>query len=141
MAIFNDVLGRSLESPIEYECLHRALKPSGRDTDPPRDVVYCLVNFRLKEEIFRMARDHHNLLYHGTEVKFFQDLSPITLQNRLDLRPLLDLLRTKGLQYRWKFPFYLLVSAMGRTANLRVLEDQRAFCKTLNLPLIELPDC
>lgn len=82
IAIFIDLLGRPAEIPVEYECLYRALKPRGRDTDPPRDVVCCLVNFKLKEEILRRARDHRNLLYQGTEIKIFQDLSPITLQNR-----------------------------------------------------------
>lgn len=33
IAIFNDLLGRHPESPIEHERLHRALKP--RKTDPP----------------------------------------------------------------------------------------------------------
>lgn len=51
--IFNDLLGRPPESPIEYERLHRALKPRGRDSDPPRDVICCLVNFRLKEDILK----------------------------------------------------------------------------------------
>lgn len=105
IAIFNDLLGRPPESPIEYERLHRALKPRGRDTDLPRDVVCCLVNFKIKEEILRRARERRTLLYQGTDIKIFQDLLPITLQNRHDLRPLLDLLCTKGIQYRWKFPF------------------------------------
>lgn len=51
ISIFNDDLGRPPESAIEYEHLHRALKPKIRDTDPPRNVVCCLVNFKLKEKI------------------------------------------------------------------------------------------
>lgn len=95
--IFNDLLGRPPETPIECEHLRRALKPRGRDTDPPRNVICCLVNFRLKEDILRRARDRRSLLYQGAEIKIFQELSAITLQNRRDLRPLLDLLRHKGI--------------------------------------------
>lgn len=60
--IFNDLLGRPPETPIEYERLHIALKPRSRDIDPPRDVIDCLVNFKLKEDILRRARDCYNLL-------------------------------------------------------------------------------
>lgn len=140
IAIFNDLLGRPPETPIEFERLHRALRPRGRESDPPRDVICCLINFQLKEEILHRARDRHSLLYQGAEIKLFQDLSPITLQNRRDLRPLLDLLRTKGIQYRWKFPFCLSASFQGRTANLRLPEDLPGFCEALNLPRIDISD-
>lgn len=46
LSIFNDILGRPPEAPIEWERLHRALKPRARETAPPRDVICCLVNFR-----------------------------------------------------------------------------------------------
>lgn len=130
IAVFRDLLGRLPKSPIDYECLHRALRPKGRDTDPPRDIVCCLVNFKLKEEILHRSRDRHNLMYQGTDIKKFQDLSPITLQNRRDLRPLLDLLCANGIQYYWKLPFCLMASAQGITV----------FCEVLNIPRSELPD-
>lgn len=39
MAIFNDLLGRSPDTHIEFEHLHRALRPRSRDSDPPRGIV------------------------------------------------------------------------------------------------------
>lgn len=42
-AIFNTLLGRPPDAPIEMEWCHRALKPRGRDTDPPRDTVCCII--------------------------------------------------------------------------------------------------
>lgn len=138
--IFNDLLGRPPGTTIELERLHRALRPKGRDSDPPRDVVCCLVSFRIKEEILRKARERRDILLHGSEIKIFQDLSPITLQKRRDLRPLLDLLRSRSITYRWKFPFCLSATSQGHTALLRSPADIHSFCATLNLPLIELPD-
>lgn len=139
-ALFNDLLGRPPAVNIDFERIHRALRPRGRDTDPPRDVVCCFVSFRLKEDILRKARERREILLQGSEIKIFQDLSPITLQKRRDLRPLLDLLRTKDITYRWKFPFCLSASAQGHTALLRSPDDLRTFCETLNLPLVDLPD-
>lgn len=117
-ALFNDLLERSQDAPIEMERIHRVLRPRGRDTDPTWDVVCCLVSFPQKEEILRKARNRGRLMSHGAEVKIYQDLSNITLQHRKELRPLLDLLHSKS-----KFPFCLSATNQGRTANLRVPED------------------
>lgn len=45
---FNDALDRPLQTAIEMEQLHRALRTRGKDTDPPRDLICCLVDFKLK---------------------------------------------------------------------------------------------
>lgn len=100
--IFNDLIDRPADSPIEIERAHRALRPQPRDNEPPRDVICCVVNYPLKEEILRKAREWGCILHNGTEVKLFQDLSQITLQNRRALRPLLDALCTRNILYRWK---------------------------------------
>lgn len=103
-------------------------------------MICCVVNFPLKEEILRKARERGCILHNGTEIKLFQDLSHITLQNRRALCPLLDLLRSHNIQYRWKFPFALSASARGRTALLRSSEDLQTFCEQLDIPLMDLPD-
>lgn len=109
-SIFNDLLGRSADSPFKMQRAHRALRPPPRDSGPLRDVICCIVNFPLKEEILRKARDRGCIMYNDTELKLFQDLSQITLQNRHALRPLLEALHSHNIQYRWKFPFGLAAS-------------------------------
>lgn len=138
--LFNDLIGRPTDSPIDMERAHRALRPQPRENEPPRDIVCCLVNFPLKEEILRKARERGRVIFNGTEVKLFQDLSQITLQNRRALRPLLDALRARNIQYRWKFPFALTASTRGRSAILRTPEDLKNFCDQLDIPRIELPE-
>lgn len=139
-AIFNNLIDRPTDSPIEMERAHRALRPPPRDNEPPRDVVCCIVNFPLKEEILRKARERGRIIHNGSEIKLFQDLSQITLQNRRALRPLLELLRARNIQYRWKFPFALSASARGRSAILRTPEDIPMFCEQLDLPRVDLPE-
>lgn len=139
-AIFNDLLDRPPDSPIDFERAHRALRPRGRDTDPPRDIICCLVNFPLKEAILKKAREKNRVLFNGNEIKLFQDLSNITLQQRRALRPILDQLRTRGIPYRWKFPFCLSASWRGHTALLRTPDDLQSFCDTLNIPSIDVPE-
>lgn len=118
-AIFNTLLGRPPDAPVEIERCHRALRPSGRDTDPPRDAVCCLVNFTQKEEILRLARDQDHLVHEDACIQLFQDLSAITLQHRRDLRPFLQTLRDRRIPYRWKFPFCLQATVGNRAAHLK----------------------
>lgn len=122
------------------ERIHRALRPKGRDTDPPRDVICCIVDYKLKEDILRQARGTPRLLHDRAPIQIFQDLSSITLQHRRDLKPLLETLRAEGIQYRWKFPFCLSASHLDRTALLKVPEDLHHFCRTLEIPMVEVPN-
>lgn len=137
---FNNLLDKPPVTPIGMERIHRALRPRGRNADPPRDVICHVIDYQLKEELLRKARSTTKLSHNGAEIRLFQDLSTITLQRRRELRPLLDVLRTKGIPYRWKFPFCLSASSQGRSALLRVPEDLRYFCDTLDIPFMEIPE-
>lgn len=87
VGLFNSILGRPPQTAIKMDRMHHVLRPKGRDTDPSRDIVCCLTDYKLKE-----------------------DLSGITLKRRRDLRPLLDALRAKDIRYKWKFPFCFVPS-------------------------------
>lgn len=86
--LFNSLLDRPHTTAINMERIHRALRPKGRDLDPPQDVVCCLTNYRLKEEILHKAQNRTQLSHEGNKVKIYQDPSGITLQHHRDLRPL-----------------------------------------------------
>lgn len=139
-SIFNNLLGRPPASAIKMERIHRALRPKGRSTDPPRDIICCLCDFQLKEEILRNAKLRSKCMYEGSLIQIYQDLSFITLLHRRDLKPLLEVLRNKNIIYRWKFPFGLLATNQGQSALLRVPEDLHPFCKTLDIPYMDVPD-
>lgn len=140
LQIFNGLLDSAPDEPIAMERYHRALRPRGRDSEPPRDVVCCLVDFRLKEEILRRARAQPQLQFQGHRIQLYQDLSHITLQHRRALRPLLQQLTSRGIAYRWRFPFGLVVNQSGRSHLLVTPEDLPGFCAHLDLPRIELPE-
>lgn len=86
----------------------------------------------------RKARDKDRLDYYGTELQLYQDLSAYTLQQRRALRPLLNILRSKGAVYRWRFPFCLSATLQGKTAHLCGPEDLSEFREQLRLPLMDL---
>lgn len=99
-----------------------------------------LIDYRLREEILRKACNRTQISHDSSEIRIFQDLSTITLQHRRDLCALLDVLCTKEIHYRWKFPFCLLASSQCRMAFLRVPEDLQQFCDTLEIPLMDVPN-
>lgn len=115
--MFNNLLDRPAQTEIAMKRIHRALRPKGRDADPPRDVICCIVDYKIKEEIQRKARNRTQLVMDRANIQIFQDLSGITLQHRRDLKPLLDTLRAHGIQYKWKFPFCLSATSQGRTGT------------------------
>ena len=138
--IFNNLLGRPPQTTINMERIHRALRPRGKPSDPPRDIICHIDDFLLKENILRNARLRAKYVYEGNVISFYQDLSHITLQNRRDVKPLLDKLRDKGIIYKWKFPFGLQANTQGHVAVLRVPEDLRSFCKTMDIEYMDLPN-
>lgn len=71
-SLFNDLLNRPPLTQITMERIHRALRPKGRDTDPPWDIICCIVDFRLKEEILRQARSRQQLLLKGIQSRSFR---------------------------------------------------------------------
>lgn len=139
-SIFNNLLDRPADSPIEMEHINHALRPPPHDSEPPRDIICCIVNFPLKEEILRKARERGHILFNGADIKLFHHLSQITLQNRCSLRPLLDILCNRNIQYRWNFPFCRSATSRSRSALLRTPEDLPTFCEHLDIPLIDLPE-
>lgn len=85
-------------------------------------------------------RERDQITFNGYGIKLFQVLFNITLQYRRALRPSLELLCTRGITYRWRFPFCLFASTRGRSASLRMLEDLQGFWKTLEIPIVDLPE-
>lgn len=57
VGIFSNLLDRTPTTPIDLERIHRSLRPKRRESDPPKVIVCCLVDFQLKEEILRKARN------------------------------------------------------------------------------------
>lgn len=76
--IFNDLMGR--QTAVDMERIHCALRPKGRETDPPRDIICCLVDYKIKG-ILRKARNRIQLSHGGADIYIYQDLSGITLQH------------------------------------------------------------
>lgn len=100
VGLFNDLLNRTPTTPIGMERIHQALYLRGKKSDPPRNVIFHIIDYQLKEEILRKARLKKQLSFNGAEIHLFQDLSTIILQCHRELKPVLEVLRAKGIPHR-----------------------------------------
>ncbi|XP_056425012.1 olfactory receptor 11L1-like [Hyla sarda] len=86
------------------------------------------------------ARNLPNLVYNGTGIRLFPDLSLRTLKLRATLKPLLHRLQNDKIIYLWGYTFSLTARHGSTVAVLRRPEDLPAFLETFKLSHVPLPD-
>lgn len=138
--IFNKYLGKSSETHIELDRVHRSPVGLTAEKGPPRDVLCRVHFFGVKEDIMRAAWQKGALEYAGQKVQVFPDLSWQTKRRRRLLRPLLDQIRVKGATYRWGHPLSLIIKKDGHTFALMVPEQLPDLFKFLGSEVVEVPD-
>lgn len=106
----------------------------------PRDNICCIHHYTQKEDIMRTACLASNIIFESSKISLFMDLSKHTLQMRALIKPLLALLQTRNISYRWGFPFALHVHHQDASVTFRSPQDLPLFLKTLNLPDVTLPE-
>ena len=137
--IFNPLLEKPIEDPIRIERVHRVGNPQRTRSDRARDVI---IRFRLyedKEIVWKKLRGQPPIVYEGTELQIFSDLSLETLARRRVLKPLLKRMMDLNMKYTWGFPACLVGTKDGRSATLRFPEDLEEFCKKLDIQIPDLP--
>lgn len=69
--VFNELLEHQTDTQIEFERAHRALRARPADAALPRDIICCLPNLKLKEEIMAKARHNEHITFNDTEITIF----------------------------------------------------------------------
>uniref|UniRef100_A0A803JBS4 L1 transposable element RRM domain-containing protein n=1 Tax=Xenopus tropicalis TaxID=8364 RepID=A0A803JBS4_XENTR len=132
--LFTKLLPEYATELLLIDRVHRSLRPKPQHGEPPRDVVVRLHYFETKEDLLRSARTHKAVEIDGESIQMYQDLSPVTLQKRRDLRPITSSLTRAGYKYGWGFPFHLTVVKNGVLYTLTDPTDGEAFLAKLGLP-------
>uniref|UniRef100_A0A8C5PC04 Transposase n=1 Tax=Leptobrachium leishanense TaxID=445787 RepID=A0A8C5PC04_9ANUR len=136
--LFNALLERPPDTPILLDRAHRALRPRGAPSAPPRDIICRIHHFPLKEEIMQAARKKRSITHDGHAVEVYQDLSRFTLQARRHLKPITDVLRDRDIRYRWGYPFALTVRRDNQLMSIMEPGDVPEFIRALELPQVEI---
>ncbi|CAH2315830.1 Hypothetical predicted protein, partial [Pelobates cultripes] len=138
--IFAQVLGCQHVPRIGLTRAHRALRPVPAREEQPRNIICCLENYHLKEEILRTARRMGTIRMEGQTISIYQDLSRYTLLARKALRPVTSALQQANIPYRWGYPFSLTARHGQDQVTIRKPDDVQSFLHTLGLPPQQVPD-
>ncbi|CAH2325073.1 Hypothetical predicted protein [Pelobates cultripes] len=136
--IFNGLLRRPKETPIEFVRADRVLRPRDLPEAPPWDVICCLVICALKEEILHEARNKGKIIHEGQQLQLYPDLCPATLGYHRALKPLTRALVTQKIRYRWTFPTGLIGNTRGGPRQIRTAQDLQELLEELKLPPLNL---
>lgn len=113
--IFKSLLPEQDDFAFICDRIHRALRPKPPADKPPRDIVLCMKDFLIKEEILRAARNTPNILLDGHRLQIYPDISQATLERRRNMKEITSALHSARIRYRWGFPFKLIVPHNGST--------------------------
>ncbi|OCT78055.1 hypothetical protein XELAEV_18029152mg [Xenopus laevis] len=134
--LFSEVLDDSGTPQIPIERIHRVGIQRGNF---PRDVLCCLAQFEIKEQILQKARNIDGIHYENNILHLYQDLVSTITQRRL-LRPLTLALREGNISYKWGFPFALLALKNDKTFALRYPMEISNFCQQLDILIPEISE-
>lgn len=109
-----EVLGdENFDGPILIDRAHRSLAPKPRAGERPRPMIARLHYYSDKEKIMLMSRTKGRLLFEGSPVHIFPDMSPEVGRQRAAFNPVKVKLRTAGIPYRMLFPAKLEITMNG----------------------------
>lgn len=139
-AILYQLLDSDPPTNMEFDRVHRALGPKLADQDCLRDVICLLHRYSQKERILIAAWLKGQIIFDGTSISIFLDVSRVTLQRRMMLKPLLEALGHAKLPYRWGFPLQLIIRKGVSSFTLRRYADLPDLFVFLEVDAIPLQD-
>lgn len=97
------------ETNLGIQRCHRALAPKPQEGAPPRSLVLCFLEYRIKEMVLHSAWRKKDVRYDGKRLYFDQDYPPDILRKRKAYVGILRVLKAKGLRFQTPHPAKLRV--------------------------------
>lgn len=97
------------DTDLGIQRCHRALAPKPPGDAPPRSLVLCFLEFRVKEQVLHTAWKKKEVRYEGKRIYFDQDYPPETLKKRREYVGILKELKAKGIRFHTPYPAKLKV--------------------------------
>lgn len=99
----------STETEIGIQRCHRALAPKPPRDAPPRSLVLCFQEFRVKEQVLHTAWKKKEVRFEGKRIYFDSDYPPEILKKRKEYVGILKELKSKGIRFQTPYPAKLRV--------------------------------
>ncbi|KAK7878476.1 hypothetical protein WMY93_034302 [Mugilogobius chulae] len=131
------VLGKeNFEADIVVDRAHRSLGPQPRTGERPRAIIAPLHYYADKEKVMSLSRAKGKLLFDGSPVHIFPDMSPEVGRQRAAFNQVKAKLRNAGVSYRMLFPAKLAITVDGSKHIFNDPKSAEQFTRSL-LPSVE----
>uniref|UniRef100_A0A803J2S0 L1 transposable element RRM domain-containing protein n=1 Tax=Xenopus tropicalis TaxID=8364 RepID=A0A803J2S0_XENTR len=110
------------DSQLLMDRVHRALGPR-REGAPPKDIIARLHYYSTKEAIMSASRATSHLEYKGHQYSIYADLAALTIQKRKLMKPVLTILTSHRIRYRWGYPFKLTFMFQNRPYSATTAQE------------------
>lgn len=135
---FSEVLGEdNFDSPIIIDRAHRTLAPKPRRGERPRAMVIRLHYYSDKEKILKLSRNKGRLIYGGSPVHIFPDMSPEVGRLRASFNQVKVKLRNAGVPYSLFYPARLVITTDGSRHSFTDAQEAEKFLNSNNLAATE----
>ncbi|RXN21014.1 putative transposase element L1Md-A101/L1Md-A102/L1Md-A2 [Labeo rohita] len=109
-----EVFGKeSFAKPPVVDRAHRSLAPPPRPHQAPRPFIVQLHHYQTRELILRLTREKGQLLYKGSRIHFYPDVSVEVAKRRAAFNPIKAQLREAGIEFGLLFPARLRITHNG----------------------------
>lgn len=134
LGFFNTLVPNIADIDWRLDRAHRSLGPKPPSGSRPGDVIVRFHFYDSKEALTLATHNKSSAEYKGAKIQIYNDLSPITLAIRRNLRPITSHLQNHCIPYFWGFPFHFIVPKEGAQHCLRDMHEGEAFIKSPGLP-------
>lgn len=131
--LFHSLLPEHHEDSFVCDRLHRALRPKPPPEKPPRDIVMCLKDYLVKEEIFRASRNTPRIQLDEATLQIYPDISAATLEKRRRMKEITLVLQSAQICYRWGFLFKITIPHNGTIYTVTTVAEGKDILVKLGL--------
>ncbi|CAM4724394.1 unnamed protein product [Leuciscus chuanchicus] len=124
----NRGLGLPADFPsLEIEPAHRALVPSPDANKPPRSILVRFLRYSQKEAVLRAALKKRDILYNGSKLMFYSDLSAEVLCKLREFDSVGKLMARRNMNRGFAYPAWLRCLHNGQIRLFDTPESAAAF--------------
>lgn len=92
---------------------HRSLAPPSKPNQDPRPFIVRMHHYQMRELILRLAREKGQVLYKGSRIHFYPDVSAKVAKRRAAFNQVKAQLRGAGIEFGLLFPARLRINHDG----------------------------
>lgn len=122
--LFRDSVGSNSNVEIKHQFAHRlGIRRPFKSNSRDQDIIIGFSDIKQKFLVVETLWNQPKFVVQGQEITFYLDHCPLTLKKRRSWGFITKRLSRYGNQYRWGYPFHLLVTFKDKTIILKTMQQ------------------